>query len=56
MIKVFEAKYLPEKPNSGYGEYEDGDDGVYKGLWKEGKSDGYGELRSVDGDVYFGIL
>jgi len=39
LIKVFEAKYLPEKPNSGYGEYEDGD-GVYKGLWKKGSKDG----------------
>ena len=56
LIKVFEAKYLPEIPNSGYGEYEDDDDGVYEGFWNEGKSDGYREVRYDNGNVYKGIL
>ena len=55
LIKVFEAKYLPEIPNSGYGEYE-ADDGVYKGLWNEGEGDGYREVWYADGTEYKGIL
>ena len=61
MTEVFKAKYLPEIPNSGYGEYKYPSGNIYKGTWKNGKQDGLGEYRWADGsvntgDVYFGIL
>ena len=45
MTEVFKAKYLPEIPNSGYGEYKYQSGNICKGIWKNGKQDGEGECR-----------